>query len=132
MKQVILYKATTELVNVASDYVTLQKWGNPIKVTNSGEWVEGKVDVYLAPVRRFIWYEDGVCKNEIYAAFDEQLMDLMKIRVDELVREKHNGLLKELAKCDAEVQTLIAKNKALTEITVFEIIKLKFKRWFTK
>ena len=120
MKKVTLYQVSKTTQVVSGDHLELRRYSydqiTPIR--NSGEFIIQKdkcIEVTNLPVQKYVfcqknWKTGEVIENVVYAAFDDQLLELIQCE-----RSKFQSLNDELVCKVAQIQDLKGENNVLQQ-----------------
>lgn len=120
MNKVTLYQVSENTQIVSGDHLELRQYSYDqiAPIRNSDEFIIQKdkcVEVTNLPIQKYVfcqknWKTGEVSKNVVYAAFDDQLLELIQCE-----RSKFENLNNELVCKSAELSALKSKNLYLED-----------------
>ena len=129
MKKVTLYQVSKTEKIVSGDHLELSSYGRDqiTHIRNSDEFIIEKdkcVEVTNLPIQKYVfcqknWKTGEVSENIVYAAFDNELLDLIQCE-----RSKFENLNNELVCKSAELSDLKSKNLYLEDQWLISKTKL--------
>jgi len=108
MKKITVYKVTSaETIQHSDVSVPIYKWGEKIDDLihcSNGVSLQKTIEIEHWPIEHYRW-QNG---NEIYAAIDPTLREILEIEIERVEKLKWEGgkLLKDLLKANKEVENL--------------------------
>lgn len=126
MRRAVLYTLNKQMVTVMGDYIPYNiSPDRVLRSFNSGEMLvtDDHIKRVNLPVERWVMDDENH-----YVAFDPLLRDIIDIKISEAESGVRSRMGKFINMADEEIARLYSEIKQLQERTIWDMIKLKFKR----